>query len=187
MSLPVTRSGRFCAGFTTVELITVIVLMGILGAIGVSRFFDNTVFESRAYADQAKAVIRYAQKLAIAQNRAIFVRANGNSFAVCSGATCLAAELVAAPGGSNSGSAATRNACQGNATWMCEGRPANVAVVVNPPLAANGVFFFDAMGRPYNGGDAVNGLSTFQQTTFTFSSGASAFPIVIWPETGYVQ
>lgn len=170
-----------------VELITVIVLIGVLGAIGASRFFDNTVFESRAYADQAKAIIRYAQKLAISQNRAIFVRANGNSFAVCSGATCAPAELVTAPGGGNSGSTATRNACQGDATWMCEGRPANVAVVVNPPLAADGVFYFDAMGRPYHSVDAANGPSTFQRTTFTFSSGANNFPVVIWPETGYVQ
>lgn len=168
-----------------VELVTVIVVMGVLGAIGVSRFFDNTVFESRAYADQAKAIVRYAQKLAIAHNREVFVRADGNGFAVCTALACDPANQVNAPGGSNSGSAATRAWCQANNRWMCEGRPANVAVVANPAL--NGFFYFDALGRPYNGNDVVGGPSTFQQMTITFSSGASNARIVIWPETGYVQ
>jgi MSHA pilin protein MshC len=181
------RSARLCklsAGFTMIELITVIVLIGVLGAIGASRFFDNSVFENRAYADQAKAIIRNAQKLAIAHNRAVFVRVDGNSFAVCATSACAPADQLAAPGG-NSASAATRNFCQDSTTWMCEGRPATVAVNANP--AINGAFYFDALGRPYNGNDAIGGQSTFQQTTLTFSSGASNARIVIWPETGYVQ
>ena len=56
-----------------VELVTVIVVMGILGAIAASRFFDGDTFAGRAYSDQVKSVIRYAQKLAIAQNRRVFV------------------------------------------------------------------------------------------------------------------
>jgi len=48
-------------GFTMVELVTVMVVIGILGAIGASRFFDNNTFAGRAYADQAKSVVRYAQ------------------------------------------------------------------------------------------------------------------------------
>jgi MSHA pilin protein MshC len=44
------------AGFTIIELVTVLIVVGIVGAIGVGRFFDNRVFENRAYADQAKAI-----------------------------------------------------------------------------------------------------------------------------------
>jgi MSHA pilin protein MshC len=185
MSARSARLRKLSAGFTMIELITVIVLIGVLGAIGASRFFDNSVFENRTYADQAKAIIRYAQKLAIAHNRAVFVRVDGNSFAVCTTSACAAADQLAAPGGSNSGSAATRNFCQASTTWMCEGRPAKVAVNASP--AINGAFYFDALGRPYNGNDAIGGVSTFQQTALTFSSGTSNTRIVIWPETGYVQ
>jgi MSHA pilin protein MshC len=173
-----------------VELITVIVLIGVLGAIGASRFFDNSAFENRAYADQAKSIIRYAQKLAIAHNRAVFVRSDGNGFAVCTSSACAAADQVGALSGSNSGSAATRNWCQGNNVWLCEGRPANVVVAADTPrneLAANGFFYFDALGRPYNANDAIGSQSTFQKMTLTFSSGTNSTQITIWPETGYVQ
>jgi MSHA pilin protein MshC len=178
------------AGFTLVELITVIVLVGVLGAIGASRFFDNAVFESRDYADQVKSLIRYAQKLAIAQNREVFVRADGNSFAVCTQSACGAANIIVAPGG-NSGSRGTRARCLVNgsysAAWMCEGRPDNVAIAANPTVGTAGVFYFDALGRPYNSADLVGSPSTFAQTVFTFTSGANRFQITIWPETGYVQ
>ncbi|NVM78527.1 MSHA pilin protein MshC [Duganella sp. SG902] len=181
---------RSVAGFTIVELVMVLVIMGILGAIGVSRFWDNSIFQNRAYADQARSIIRYAQKLAIAQNRPIFVITNGNSFAVCSGPGCAANELVTAPGGGNSGSAATRARCQSggsyNAAWLCEGRPDNVNVAAS--IDTGGFFYFDAFGRPYNAADNTPGVSTFrQQLLLTFSSGGNNSQIIIWPETGYVQ
>ncbi|WP_432383647.1 pilus assembly FimT family protein [Duganella sp. P38] len=181
-------SKRRQAGFTMVELITVIILMGILGAIGASRFFDDTAFENRAYADQAKAIIRYAQKLAVTENRFIFVRTDGNSFAICATLACGGGSLVNAPGGSNSGSRATRANCLQagvyRAAWMCEGRPASVNVNGLPGNA----IYFDALGRPYNGTDAIGNPSTFVAAqVIRFTSGANASQITIWPETGYVQ
>ena len=175
-------------GFTIVELVTVIVVMGILGAIGASRFFDNDTFAGRAYSDQAKSVIRYAQKLAIAQNRQVFVVATPARLAVCFTSNCNnAADLAFAPGSSNSGSTATRAVCTlGNnyvANWMCEGTPANVAVAGTP---ASGIFSFDSMGRPFNF-NAVAGLSSFvAPLTLTFTSGASVYQFTVAAETGYV-
>lgn len=187
---------RRADGFTIVELVTVIVVIGILGAVGVSRFFDNSAFESRSYADQAKTIIRYAQKLAVAQNRPIFVRSDGNSFAVCSNAACNANGVVVAPGGNNNGSAATQlNCLQGNvyaAQWMCVGRPANVVVSagsVRPELGAGGFFSFDAMGRPFNrDGTAMTATPPDASAmTLSFASGGNIVRMAIWPETGYVQ
>ena len=56
------RSG----GFTVVELVLVIVLLGILGAVAGPRFFDNAAFDERAYVDELASSLRYAQKVAVA-------------------------------------------------------------------------------------------------------------------------
>jgi MSHA pilin protein MshC len=179
------------AGFTIVELITIMIVIGIIGAIGAARFADDSAFQNRAYADQVKSLIRYAQKLAISQNRRIFVRANGNSFAICSAANCAAGTTIPAPGGSNSGTAATRNACvQAGAylaNWACEGRPANVALNSGgrAEVGPGGSFSFDPLGRPYNLADTIT--STFANLTLTFTSGGNTATMVISQETGYVQ
>lgn len=184
------RAGQ--AGFTLVELVTVMVLIGILSAVGASRFFDNAVFEGREYADQAKAIIRYGQKLAIAQNRLVYVRSDGNSFGLCFDAAC--SSRVPAPAGNNSGSSAAKTYCQAGgyqSAWMCEGRPASVAVtlpVARPgELGAGGYFFFDAMGRPYNQADVGKVVSTFAPLLLSFSASGNVYKLTIEMETGYVH
>lgn len=173
-------------GFTLVELITVIVLIGILGAIGAARFFNSQTFSSRAYADQAKAVMRAAQKLAIAQNRAVFVQVRAERFAACFTSSCSdQAELAMAAGGDNSGTAATRSRCTVNgaymATWLCEGTPADVTVT-----GAGSDFYFDAMGRPYNIGDAP-GSPSFQTRRLAFAGGGASYTVMVEAESGYVH
>ena len=61
------------AGFTLVELVMVIVIVGILAAVVAPRFFGADIFQSRGAADQVKAALRYGQKVAIAQHRNINV------------------------------------------------------------------------------------------------------------------
>jgi len=179
------------AGFTMVELVVVIVLIGILGAIGASRYFDSAAFSSR---NQAEALIRYAQKLAIAQNREIYVRARTSGFAVCSTSNCAAGSLATDPSGSNNGSSATKNECISNgvyvSTWACIGVSSDTTVSTPVPrneFAANGYFYFDATGRPHNNGDPVGGNSTFTLLTLNFGSSNSNFTLYVEPETGYVH
>lgn len=173
------------------------VVMGALGAIGVARFFNNSTFEAREYADQAKAIIRYGQKLAVAQNRPIYVSAGGSSFALCTASACAVGNLVPSPSGSNSGGTATKAQCQiaGSyvSNWMCEGKPASVSVSSNraSETGPGGLFFFDAMGRPYNAADAGNAYGSASSFTtalnLTFTGGGVSVPVVIEAETGYVH
>lgn len=61
------------AGFTTVELVVTLVIVGILAAIALPRFQDSTAFTQRGFYDEVKAALRYAQKLAIAKRREVCV------------------------------------------------------------------------------------------------------------------
>ena len=75
-------------GFTLVELVMTIIIIGILAVAVAPRFFDNNVFQERGAADQVRAALRYGQKVAIAQ-RAPVINVNISSAAVSNCGTAL--------------------------------------------------------------------------------------------------
>ena len=158
-----------------VELIVVIVLIGIIGSIGVGRYFERSSFDAAAWTEQVRAMLRYGQKVAVAQNRSVFVSVTAERVSLCfaATATCAAGNQVPAPAGGNSGSAATRAACA-SSTWMCEGRPAGLTMSGLPAAIA-----FDALGR-------VNGGLGSRLKVSVTGDGLTR-DIGIEPETGYVD
>ena len=68
---PISKCLSAKAGFTLVELIMTVVIMGVLVAVVAPRFNDVDVFQSRGFADQVQATLRYAQKIAIAQRSSV--------------------------------------------------------------------------------------------------------------------
>lgn len=79
------RNGQ--CGFTLVELITVMVIVGILAVAVLPRFFDANTFQSRGFNDQVISSLRYAQKMAIAQHRFVCVTIATNTILLSQGAT----------------------------------------------------------------------------------------------------
>lgn len=67
------------AGFTLVELITVLILVSILGAIIVPRFVGRNAFDTFGFVEQTAQMLRYAQKSAVAKGRTVCLsQAGGN-------------------------------------------------------------------------------------------------------------
>src|SRR3989338_11263391 len=67
------RHRRIAAGFTLVELIMTMIVVGILAVAVLPRFADVIVFEARGFRDETLSLLRYAQKSAVAQRRTVCV------------------------------------------------------------------------------------------------------------------
>lgn len=146
------------AGFTLPEMLATMVIIAVLAAVALPRFFDKTSFDALRYYDQSLAAVRFAQKVAIAQRSVsgIYVVVSGNSLSVCYDAGC--ASRVTDPG---SGGALTLAA------------PGGVSISASPATS----FSFDALGKVAAGTITVS-VSASGEPTRTFT---------VEGETGYAH
>ena len=89
--------------FSLVELTATLAIIGILAAFAIPRMSDRTGFASRGAFDQAQALVRYAQKLAIAQRRSppatpVFIVVTPAQLRACYDIACAAPVLDPASG-----------------------------------------------------------------------------------------
>ncbi len=76
------------AGFTLVELVTVILLLGILSAIAIPRLFNLNNYQTRAAYDEVVGAVRYAQKLAVASGCPVRVQLAAGGYSLQQRADC---------------------------------------------------------------------------------------------------
>jgi MSHA pilin protein MshC len=119
-------------GFTLIELIMVMVMLGVLAVFAAPRVFNRNDFEARGFHDQTLGVLRFAQKTAIAQRRAVCVTFTINSLTL----TIANAEAVAT----------CTNALNGPTGLPTLTAPANVTYATTPVA-----FRFDGLGQPLTG------------------------------------
>lgn len=118
-------------GFTLIELVLVIVLLGILAVVAVPRL-NTADFDEYAYAEETLAALRYARQTAVARNDKIAVDFSANAWQICTGETCTGSNALTNPG----------NGRPWNGSAVGQGRaPAGVAV-------SGPDFHFDGLGRP---------------------------------------
>src|SRR5215470_13755277 len=88
-------------GFTLVELVLIIVLLGILSFFAGARLNDRNSVNARGFADQVASTLRFAQKAAIAQRRNVYVNIDTSARRVraCLDAATTCASPLSSPAG----------------------------------------------------------------------------------------
>jgi len=71
--LSLARCAKNQRGFTLIELVAIIIILGIISMVAIPRFAGRNAFDSRAFSDEVKATLKLAQKLAISQRRNVCV------------------------------------------------------------------------------------------------------------------
>jgi MSHA pilin protein MshC len=118
-------------GFTLVELVVTIGILAIVAAVAIPRFFQASTFESRGFYDKSAAVVRLAQKTAIAWRRPVFVCVNATQIraGTASGcATALSYPVSGAPAVETAPAGVTLNTLEINFDGL--GRPSSGATIV---------------------------------------------------------
>ena len=161
-------------GFTLVELIVTMVVVGIISAVAIPRFADQQGFQSRAFYEQVQEAIKFAQKVAVAQRKSVYVTTTATTLQACYVAACGGVGSYAVIDPTTKAALSLAAQDQRGVTFS--------AVTISPATT----FVFDSLGRPRS---AANVLLT-ATTTISVNSTATGDinrNIIIEPETGYVH
>jgi MSHA pilin protein MshC len=150
--------------YTIIELVTVLVIVGLLAAVALPRFFSQDVFATAGFANEVRAGLRHAQSVAIASGCDVRVSLSVSSLTLqrwVGGASCS----------DHSGTLTTLTRFEGGAYT------AAVPVGLSPTLFN---LYFDTLGKPWDAGSG-SALSS----ALAIAIGTET--VTVNPETGLVQ
>lgn len=152
------RDVRPESGFTLVELVVILVIVGILAVVVIPRFTGTTAFDARGFHDRFTTDLRYARTVAVASQCPVTVTLSTGS---------PGSYAATIPSGVNCGGGAT-------ALLGADGTPLTAASAGGVSLAGNASMQF-------------NGNGTATAANFTVSGAGFSGSITVIPMTGYVQ
>jgi len=155
-------------GFTLIELIMVIVILGVLAVFAAPRILNNSDFYARGLHDETMALLRYAQKTAVAQRRMVCV-----TFDTASTPNTLVLALESPTGAGNV-------VCNVNVVGPKGDSPATVQAKSGTGFSSATSFVFDGLGQPTSTARVALGTATVIQI-------ANAGQVTVEAVTGHVH
>ena len=150
-------------GFTLIELIIVVVVLGTLSVYVSPRSFIGKDYDDKGFHDETLSYLRFAQKTAVAQRRTVCVSFTDDSVAL----------TIASASGNLDCDAALADA-SGKTPAVLSARSGTA--YVSQPLDFN----FNALGQPVDGSSGMVSTQTWRVANTTRS-------IVVESDTGYVH
>jgi MSHA pilin protein MshC len=157
------------SGFTIVEIVMTLVIVGVLSVVAAPRFFSTITYQRQVYYDEVLNSIRYARTLAVASGTHIQVSLTSTSIMLqrrTEGGTCTTGTVF-----TNITDPAMRS------TSYVKTAPGTITL----SSSANWPIYFDGLGRAFR---ASNCTLLSPNATVTVSGGNT---ITILGETGFTQ
>lgn len=151
-------------GFSLVELVAIISIVGILAFVAVPRFLNKSVIDVSVMAEQLANDIRYTQSLAMTSGQGNRIELTATTYKI----TTSAGGPVVHPVTGSSAAISLSNVSLG---------------FYDPPLAS-GYVAFDGKGVPYS--NIVTGSVLTIPATIRLTAGANTRDVVVSPQTGRV-
>ena len=154
-----------CRGFTLIELVITLVMMGILSAVVVTDISARAQHSVTTQADQFRRNLSHLQMLAISRGARLrlTVAAGGAGYSV---ATCAT------------------SACTTSSALVDPETGANFSVVLDGVTLspAGNILDFDSLGRPQSGGSLITATRSY-----TLTGSGRSVSVTVLPVTGFAQ
>ena len=169
-------------GFTMVELVIVLIIVGIMAVTAMSRMDLMSGYDEVAYRDKVKAVLEFARRSAVAHRRitCVTVSANTVSLQVEENQPETTGSGLCASGGGLS----VHNLNLPTPDNHCSGGVANAVCPPSGVTLSDAQLGFDAQGRPLSAAGAV--LTADTAWTITNSKTGGTTGLTVAAESGYV-